>query len=153
MLAALEAQRLLVDDHDVAADVWSATSYQQLRNDALGVERWNRLHPSATPRRPYIADVLGDVPGPLVAVTDFVKAVPDQIARWVPRPFVPLGTDGFGLSDARGPLRRHFEIDAPHIVVAALHGLAQCGNVSPRVVADAIDRYGIDVEALDPRNA
>ena len=102
MQAALEAQRLLDDEHDVGADVWSATSYQQLRNDALSVERWNRLHPTDTPRRPYIADAFDDVDGPVVAVTDFVKAVPDEIARWVPQPFVPLGTDGFGLSDARG---------------------------------------------------
>ena len=115
MQAALEAQRVLADEHDVAADVWSATSYQQLRNDALSVERWNRLHPTERPRRPFIADVLDGVDGPVVAVTDFVKAVPDEIARWVPQPFVPLGTDGFGLSDARGPLRRYFEVDAAHI--------------------------------------
>ena len=115
MLAALEAQRLLADDHDVAADVWSATSYKQLRDDALSVERWNRLHPTDAPRRPYVAEALGDVDGPIVAVTDFVKAVPDQIARWVPQPFIPLGTDGFGLSDTRSALRRHFEVDAaPH---------------------------------------
>jgi pyruvate dehydrogenase E1 component len=153
MLAALEAQRLLADDHDVAADVWSATSFQQLRDDALGVERWNRLHPIETPRRPYVAEVFADVDGPIVAVTDFVKAVPDQIARWVPQPFVPLGTDGFGLSDARAPLRRHFEVDAAHIVVAALHGLVQRGDVKADVVADAIDRYGIDADALDPKEA
>jgi pyruvate dehydrogenase E1 component len=153
MLAALEAQRLLGDDHDVAADVWSVTSYQQLRNDALAVERWNRLHPTETPRRPYVADIFDEVDGPVVAVTDFVKAVPDQIARWVPQPLVPLGTDGFGLSDARAALRRHFEVDAAHVVVAALHGLTQCGDVKAEVVAAAIDRYSIDADALDPREA
>ena len=153
MLAALEAQQLLADEHDVGADVWSATSYQQLRDDALTVERWNRLHPTETPRRAYVADALADVAGPVIAVTDFVKAVPDQIARWIPQPFVPLGTDGFGLSDARGPLRRHFEVDAPHVVVAALHALAQRGDVKVEVVAAAIDRYGIDAEAVDPRDA
>ncbi|MEO8697587.1 MAG: pyruvate dehydrogenase (acetyl-transferring), homodimeric type [Acidimicrobiales bacterium] len=153
MLAALEAQQLLADEHDVAADVWSATSYQQLRNDALTVERWNRLHPTEDPRRAYVADAFADVVGPVIAVTDFVKAVPDQIARWVPQPFVPLGTDGFGLSDARGPLRRHFEVDAAHIVVAALHALAQSGAVKAEVVAAAIDRYGIDTESVDPRDA
>jgi pyruvate dehydrogenase E1 component len=153
MLAALEAQRLLADDHDVGADVWSATSYQQLRNDALTVERWNRLHPTDAPRRPYLVDALGAAEGPVIAVTDFVKAVPDQIARWVPAPFVPLGTDGFGLSDARGPLRRHFEVDAAHVVVAALDGLARRGAVRADVVAGAIDRYGIDRDALDPRDA
>ena len=153
MLAALEAQRLLADDHDVAADVWSATSYQQLRDDALGVERWNRLHPTEEPRRPYLTEVFDAVDGPVVAVTDFVKAVPDQIARWVPQPFVPLGTDGFGLSDARAPLRQHFEVDAAHIVVAALHGLAERGEIKAQVIADAIERFNIDVDALDPRYA
>jgi pyruvate dehydrogenase E1 component len=153
MLAALEAQRLLTDDHDVAADVWSATSYQQLRDDALGVERWNRLHPTEAPRRPYLAEVFDSVDGPVVAVTDFVKAVPDQIARWAPQPFVPLGTDGFGLSDARAPLRRHFEVDAAHIVVAALHGLAERSDVKAQAVADAIERFGIDADALEPRYA
>jgi pyruvate dehydrogenase E1 component len=153
MLAALEAQSLLADEHDVSADVWSATSYQLLRNDALTVERWNRLHPTEVPRRPYVVDAFADTAGPTIAVTDFVKAVPDQIARWVPQPFVPLGTDGFGLSDARGPLRQHFEVDAAHIVVAALHALAQQGDVSADVVAAAIGRYGIDAEAIDPRSA
>jgi pyruvate dehydrogenase E1 component len=153
MQAALEAQRLLDDEHDIGADVWSATSYQQLRNDALRVERWNRLHPTDIPRRPYIADVFDDVDGPVVAVTDFVKALPDEIARWVPQPFVPLGTDGFGLSDARVELRRHFEVDAAHIVVAALHALAHRGDIKADAVATAIDRYGIEREALDPRDA
>ena len=153
MLAALEAQRLLSEEHDVSADVWSATSYQQLRNDALVVERWNRLHPSETPRRAYAEDVFAGVAGPVVAVTDFVKAVPDQIARWAPQPFVSLGTDGFGLSDARGPLRRHFEVDAPHVVVAALHALCQRGDLEPEVVSAAIDRWGIDADAPDPRDA
>jgi pyruvate dehydrogenase E1 component len=153
MLAALEAQRLLALDHDVAADVWSATSYQQLRDDALAVERWNRLHPTAPPRRAHVAQQLGGVDGPVVAVSDFVKGVPDQIARWVPQPFIPLGTDGFGLSDIRAALRRHFEVDAAHIVVAVLYGLAQRGDVKAEVVADAIDRYGIDPDAIDPRQA
>jgi pyruvate dehydrogenase E1 component len=133
--------------------VWSATSYQQLRDDALGVERWNRLHPTDEPRRPYLTEVFDAVDGPVVAVTDFVKAVPDQIARWMPQPFVPLGTDGFGLSDARAPLRQHFEVDAAHIVVAALHGLAERGEVKAQVIADAIERFNIDVDALDPRYA
>jgi pyruvate dehydrogenase E1 component len=153
MSAALEAQRMLADEHDVAADVWSATSYKQLRDDALTVERWNRLHPTEQPRRPYVTEALGDADGPVVAVSDFVKVVPDQIARWVPQPFIPLGTDGFGLSDTRPSLRRHFEVDAPHVVVAALHGLAQRGEINPERVADAISQYGIDPDALDPREA
>ena len=127
MLAALEAQQLLLDDHDVAAEVWSATSYKALRDDALSVERWNRLHPADPPRVPYVQRVLGTRRGPVVAVTDFVKLVPDQVARWMPQPFIPLGTDGFGLSDTRPALRRHFETDAAHIVVAVLWGLALAG--------------------------
>jgi pyruvate dehydrogenase E1 component len=153
MLAALDAQRLLAEDHGVGADLWSATSYQQLRNDALEVERWNGLHPTAPPRRSYLEQTLAGVHGPIIAVTDFVKGVADQIGRWVPQPFVPLGTDGFGLSDSRAALRRHFEVDAAHLAVAALHALAQSGDVDPKVVADAIDRYGIDTEAADPRIA
>ena len=153
MLAALEAQQMLADEHGVAADVWSATSYKQLRDDALSVERWNRLHPTDPPRRPYVAEALGEVNGPIVAVTDFVKTVPDQIARWVPQPFIPLGTDGFGLSDTRTALRQHFEVDARHIVVATLHGLAQQGELANDVVAAAIQHYGIDTDAPDPRDA
>jgi pyruvate dehydrogenase E1 component len=153
MLAAREAQRLLAEEHDVGADVWSATSYQRLRDDALAVERWNRLHPGEAPRRPYVVDAFAGVTGPVVAVSDFVKAVPDQIARWAPQPFVPLGTDGFGLSDARRALRRHFEVDAAHVVVAALHALAQRGDIKAEVVTDAICRYGIDPDASDPRDA
>jgi pyruvate dehydrogenase E1 component len=153
MVAALEAQRLLADDHDVTADVWSATSYKQLRDDALTAERWNRLHPTAPARRPYVAEALADAEGPVVAVSDFVKAVPDQIARWVPQPFIPLGTDGFGLSDTRPALRRHFEVDAAHVAVAVLYGLAQRGDLKDAVVANAIDRHGIDTDALDPRDA
>lgn len=152
MGAALEAQQLL-SEHGVGADVWSATSFQELRTDALEVERWNRLHPTEPARRSYLQEVFEGVDGPVVAVTDFVKAVPDQVARWVPQPFVILGTDGFGLSDTRGALRRHFEVDAPHIVVAALHALAVRGDVKAESVEEAIVRYGLDAEAVDPRSA
>jgi pyruvate dehydrogenase E1 component len=151
MLAALEAQRLLAEDHDVAADVWSATSYKLLRENALSTERWNRLHPTETPRVPYVAEQLGSTEGPIVAVTDFMKVVPDQVSRFVPRPFVALGTDGYGFSDTREALRRHFEVDAAHIVVATLDALAQQGDVKGEAVADAIRKYEIDPEAIDPR--
>ena len=114
MQAALEAQQLLAEHHDVAADVWSATSYKLLREEALGVERWNRLHPNDAPRTPYVTEQLRETEGPVVAVTDFLKSVPDQVARFVPQPFIPLGTDGYGYSDTRGALRRHFEVDAAH---------------------------------------
>ena len=153
MLAALDAARMLREDHDVAADVWSATSYKLLREDALSVERWNRLHPDDAARTPYVSEVLREAEGPIVAVTDFMKAVPDQVARFVPLPFTSLGTDGYGFSDTRAALRRHFEVDAPSIVVGVLHSLAVHGTLKAEKVAEAIRRYDIDVERIDPRLA
>ena len=151
MLAALDAQVMLAEEFDVAADVWSATSYKVLRDEALSVERHNRLHPTDAPQVPYVTQRLGDVEGPIVAVTDFVKAVPDQIARFVATPFVSLGTDGFGYSDTRTALRRHFEIDAAHLVVAVLDALARQGDVKRERVAEAISRYDLDADRPDPR--
>ena len=148
----LRAQELL-EDHDVAADVWSVTSYKALREDALEAERWNRLHPEEDRRTPYIQQVMRGAEGPVVAAGDWMKAVPDQVARWVPGSFHPLGTDGFGRSDTRENLRRHFEIDAEHIVVAALAALADSGDLKPEAVAEAIAQYGIDIERVDPRLA
>jgi pyruvate dehydrogenase E1 component len=153
MLAALDAQRILADEFDVAVDVWSATSYKLLREDALSAERWNRLHPTDPERVPYVTELLRDAEGPVVAVTDFMKAVPDQIARFVPMPFASLGTDGYGYSDTRVALRRHFEVDAPSIVVAVLHGLAGTEAVKSEVVHEAIARFDINPEKPDPRNA
>jgi pyruvate dehydrogenase E1 component len=150
---ALRAQELLAEKFGVAADVWSVTSYQQLRNQALTVERWNRLHPLETPRVPYVTEALGEAPGPVVAATDYLKAVPDMVARWVARPFTPLGTDGFGRSDTREALRRHFEVDAEHIVVATLAALAREGLREAADVARAIRDFGIDPEAPEPREA
>jgi pyruvate dehydrogenase E1 component len=136
---------------DVACDLWSATSYKTLRENALDVERWNRLHPTSAPRQADVTRLLDDGSGPVVAVTDFMRIVPEQVARFVPsRSFVPLGTDGFGRSDTRTSLRRHFEIDMPHIVVATLHALAGTGEVKPEVVADAIAHYGLDPESINP---
>jgi pyruvate dehydrogenase E1 component len=151
MLAALDAQRLLAEEYDVAADVWSATSYKALREDALSVERWNRLHPTEPVRTAYVREQLGAVDGPIVAVTDFVKAVPDQIAPFVPRPFATLGTDGYGYSDTRVALRRHFEVDAPQVVVAVLHSLAATGAIKAEVVQEAIARFDIAADRPDPR--
>src|SRR5581483_4476164 len=151
MMDALEAQRLLAENHDVAADVWSATSYKALRDDALAVDRWNRLHPSQPARTPFVTEALAGTDGPIVAVTDFVRAVPDEVARWVPGHFVVLGTDGFGLSDTRSALRRHFEVDAAHVTLAALSALAQSGDLGPDAVDDAMVRYGIDPDGPDPR--
>ncbi|HVM35734.1 MAG TPA: pyruvate dehydrogenase (acetyl-transferring), homodimeric type [Actinomycetota bacterium] len=149
----LRAQELLANNHDVAADVWSATSYQQLRSDGLKVERWNRLHPDRARRLPYVTEQLENREGPVIAASDSMKAVPDQIARWVPAPFVPLGTDGFGRSDHRAALRRHFEVDAEHIVVAALAALAEFGELKPEAVTEAVGRYDIEADKASSLSA
>ncbi|HWC40273.1 MAG TPA: pyruvate dehydrogenase (acetyl-transferring), homodimeric type, partial [Acidimicrobiales bacterium] len=125
---------------------------KMLREEALSTERWNRLHPTEPVRTPYVTELLNDSEGPIVAVTDFMKAVPDQVARWVPAHFTALGTDGFGRSDTRAALRRHFETDAAHVVVAVLAALVELGEAKAEEVADAIARYGIDVERPDPRD-
>ena len=148
--AALEARELLADNHDVAAELWSATSYKALREEALATERYNRLHPSEPPRTPFVTEALANAERPIVAVTDYMKAVPDQVARWVHAPFISLGTDGFGRSDTREALRRYFETDAAHVVVAALDGLRQAGEGKAEEVEDAIRRYGIDPDHPDP---
>jgi len=153
LLQALRAQEILAEKHGVAADVWSATSYSQLRNEALSVERWNRLHPDAAPRTPFVTQTLAGTAGPIIAASDFMKSVPDFIARWVPRSYTPLGTDGFGRSDTREALRRHFEIDAEHIVAATLAALAREGKVEPSVASRAIRDLGLDPERGDPRDA
>jgi pyruvate dehydrogenase E1 component len=147
----LRAQELLATDHDVAADVWSVTSYKRLVEDALEVERWNRLHPEQARRVPYVQTAVNGSEGPVVAATDWMKAVPGQIRPWIRSTFVVLGTDGYGCSDTRENLRRHFEVDAEHIVVATLSALAEWGDVKPEAVSEAIARYGIDPERCDPR--
>ncbi|HEX7275757.1 MAG TPA: pyruvate dehydrogenase (acetyl-transferring), homodimeric type, partial [Acidimicrobiales bacterium] len=151
--AAREAQQVLADEHDVAAELWSVTSYKALREDALAAVRWNRLHPTELSRMPYVTEALADTHGPFVAVTDFMKAVPDQVARWVPGPMITLGTDGYGRSDSRAALRRHFETDTAHVVVAVLSALAGTDDAKPEEVADAIAHYGLDPDAVEPRLA
>jgi pyruvate dehydrogenase E1 component len=151
VLQALEAQRDLAEHHDVGADVWSVPGWKQLRDDALECERWNRLHPNEPPRTPFVTEQLAGSEGPIVAVTDWVRGVPDAIARFVPQPYVVLGTDGYGFSDIRPALRRHFEVDAAHVVVGVLDGLAQTGDVKAEAIAEAIERYEINADAPDPR--
>jgi pyruvate dehydrogenase E1 component len=153
VLQALEAQRMLAEHYDVGADVWSVPGWKQLRDDALECERWNRLHPSDPPRTPYVTELLAESAGPVVAVSDWVRSVPDCIARFVPQPYVVLGTDGYGFSDVRSALRRHFEVDAAHVVVGVLDGLAQTGDLKAETVTEAIERYEIDADAPDPRTA
>ncbi len=147
---ALRAQEMLAEQFDVAADVWSATSFQQLRNEALDVERWNRLHPDAEQRVPYVRSCLDPTDGPIVAATDYMKAVPDMVARWIDRPYTALGTDGFGRSDTREALRIHFEVNAEHIAYAALHGLCLDGKSTPDELKRAIAELGIDPERVNP---
>jgi pyruvate dehydrogenase E1 component len=147
--AAMEARDILAKHWSVATDAFSVTSYTELRDDALSAERFNRLHPGEAFRTPFVAETLAGI-GPVVAVTDYVRAVPDQIARWVPRPFTSLGTDGFGRSDTRASLRRFFEVDAAHIVVAVLSALALEGEAKTDEVAEAIAAYGIDPDSVNP---
>ncbi|GBC79394.1 Pyruvate dehydrogenase E1 component [bacterium HR09] len=143
----LRAQELLAERFGVGAEVWSVTSYQQLRQEALECECWNRLHPDQQPRTPYVTQVLEGHPGPIVAATDYLTAVPDMVARFVGRPMVPLGTDGYGLSDTRQALRRHFQVDAEHVAYAALWQLAQQGLVEPQVLTQASASLGIEVSS------
>ncbi len=145
---ALDAQRLLGEEWNVDADVWSATSWNELRREAVSCEQANLLHPADPPRIPYVTAKLADASGPVIAVSDFMRAVPDQIARWVPADYTSLGTDGFGFADTRGAARRFFHVDAESIVVATLEQLARRGLVKPEAPADAIARYRLhDVTA------
>ena len=147
---ALRAQEILAAKYDVSADVWSATSYKLLRSEALQVRRWNMLHPTSTPKKSYIETILERESGPFVAVSDYVKIVPDQIAPWIPGGLVSLGTDGFGRSDNRPNLRRFFEVDAELTVIATLYALWQKSAVEARVVERAIKDLDVDPEKTYP---
>jgi pyruvate dehydrogenase E1 component len=146
---ALEAQRLLAEDWGVAAEAWSATSWTELRRDALDCDEWNLLHPDTEPRVPHVTSALADHPGPVVAVSDWIRAVPDQIARWVSAPFGSLGTDGWGFSDTRPAARRFFHVDAESITLAVLSQLARIGEVKPEVLGQAIAKYRLDVDVSE----
>ena len=147
---ALKAQELLAADWGVYADVWSVTSWTELRRDALACDSWNLVNPDGAQQMPYITSALRDRPGPVVAVSDWMRAVPDQIAPWVLNDFVSLGTDGFGMSDTRPALRRHFRVDAESIVVRALTALAARGEVDHGALRAAIEKYGItDINRVD----
>ncbi|HET6203225.1 MAG TPA: pyruvate dehydrogenase (acetyl-transferring), homodimeric type [Planctomycetota bacterium] len=150
---AVRAQALLESKFGVASDVWSVTSYKALHRDALETERWNRLHPAEAPRVPYLRQALGGAKGVFVAATDYVKALPETIARWIPGRLVSLGTDGFGRSDGRARLRRFFEVDAASIALAALHALAQEGALPSAEVVRAIRELEVDADRPDPARA
>lgn len=147
---ALRAQEILRDRYQVPANVWSVTSYNELRRDALAVERWNRLHPGEEPNRPHIHEVLAGHEGPIIGATDYMKIVPDQIAPWLPGRLTSLGTDGFGRSDNRQHLRHFFEVNAESIAAAALSRLSREGQFDPDRAMAALDELGVDPEAPDP---
>jgi pyruvate dehydrogenase E1 component len=144
------AAELLKDDFDVSADVWSVTSFTELRRDVLAVERWNMLHPEDEPRVAFVEKCLGERPGPVIAATDYMKAFADQIAPAVRAPYKVLGTDGFGRSDKRKQLRHFFEVNRYFVVIAALKALADSGEIAAAKVAEAIEKYGIDPDKPDP---
>lgn len=149
----LRAQAILAEKYGIGADVWSVTSYKELRREALEVERWNLFHPEQKPRKSYVEKLLEKEKGVFVAATDYMKSVPEMINRWVPGGLYPLGTDGFGRSETREALRRHFEVDAECIVVATLTQLARRGEIKPKVVQQAIEELGIDPNKPDPVKA
>ena len=147
---ALQAQTILAEKYGVQADVWSVTSYNELRRDALAVERWNWMHPAEKPKQPYIHKALEGADGPIVAASDFMKAVPDQLAPWLGTRMVTLGTDGFGRSDNREHLRRHFEVNAESIAAAALSRLARDGKFDAKKAQKAFTDLGVNIEKGDP---
>jgi pyruvate dehydrogenase E1 component len=141
---ALEAQRLLGEDWGVDADVWSVTSWNELRRDAVDCERHALLNPGEDAPVPFVTQQLADTSGPVVAVSDYMRAVPDQIARWVPGDYTSLGTDGFGFADTRGAARRFFHVDAQSIVVSVLEQLARRGEVKRETPRQAFEKYQLD---------
>ncbi|HYT54396.1 MAG TPA: pyruvate dehydrogenase (acetyl-transferring), homodimeric type [Verrucomicrobiae bacterium] len=147
---ALRAQEMLAEQFDVSADVWSATSYKLLRGEALRTKRWNMLHPTSAPKKSYLESVLQDEEGVFVAVSDYMKMVPDQIAPWVPGGLTTLGTDGFGRSDTRANLRRFFEVDGELTAIATLYALYQKGSLPAQTVEDAIKKLDVDPEKSFP---
>jgi pyruvate dehydrogenase E1 component len=147
---ALQAQDILEQKYGVAADVWSVTSYKSLYADAIETERWNRLHPGEKPRVPYLMEALANVPGVLVAATDYLKTLPHMVSPWMPRRLASLGTDGFGRSEGRRSLREFFEVDARFIALATLHELFQEGKIERRVIDEAIQDLGINPEKPNP---
>jgi len=146
----IKAQEILESTYDVGADVWSVTSYSELYRDGHACERWNMLHPGEPSRVPYVTSCLQNAPGVLIAASDYVKALPDAIDRWLPRPLTALGTDGFGRSESRASLRDFFEVDHRYVVVATLAALAREGAVERSVVQQAIQAFGIDAEKSNP---
>ncbi len=149
----LRAQEILASKYGVHADVWSVTSYTELRRDALAVERWNRMHPAEKERTPYLLATLRDAKGPVIAASDYMKSVPDMLSPWLPSRLVALGTDGFGRSDNREHLRQHFEVNAESIVGATLSKLARDGKFDAKAAQSAMAELGLNVEGPEPSKA
>ena len=145
-----EGREILEEKYGVAADVWSVTSYKELYRDGNACERWNMLHPGGTSACAVCHAQLKDAPGVLVAASDYVKALPESISQWMPRPLIALGTDGYGRSESRASLRDFFEVDAKHIVLATLSALASEKQVKPAVLQQAIKELGINPEKMNP---
>ncbi len=142
--------QLLRDDWKVNADIWSATSFNELRRDGMSAERHNLLHPNKPPRKSYMESALEGHAGPVIAATDYMRNYADQVRAHIPRRYVTLGTDGFGRSDYRAKLRQFFEVNRYYVAVAALKALADDGEITADVVAQAIRKYGLDTERADP---
>jgi pyruvate dehydrogenase E1 component len=144
MPEALRAADLLADEWDVAADVWSVTSWGELNREGVEIEKEKLRHPDHSPRVPYVTQILSDARGPVVAVSDWMRAVSEQIRPWVPGTYITLGTDGFGFSDTRPAARRYYNTDAESIAVGVLEGLARDGEIDKAVAVEAANRYKID---------
>jgi pyruvate dehydrogenase E1 component len=149
----IAAADILSRDFGIPSDIYSAPSFSELRREAIEIERWNRLHPGEPARKPYVKQALSKATGPFIAATDYMRAWPDMIREWVPGRFVTLGTDGFGRSDGRSALRRHFEVDAKNIVYASLHALAEEGALDKGTLRAALNKLGLDPNKLDPQKA
>ncbi|MGA3350984.1 MAG: pyruvate dehydrogenase (acetyl-transferring), homodimeric type, partial [Candidatus Sulfotelmatobacter sp.] len=150
MYEVLKAQTILKEKYGVAADVWSVTSYKELYRDANDCERWNMLHPGEPAKTPYVTTTLKDAPGPFIAASDYMKVLPESLAKWVPGQLVSLGTDGFGRSENRAALRDFFEVDAKHIVLATLVALAREKKINLDLVRQAVRDLEINPEKLNP---
>ena len=150
MYEVLKAQTILQEKYGVAADVWSVTSYKELYRDANDCERWNMLHPGDSAKVPFVTQTLKDAPGPFIAASDYMKVLPESLAKWVPGQLVSLGTDGFGRSETRAALRDFFEVDAKHIVLATLGALVREKKIGVDIMKKAIRDLGINPEKLNP---
>lgn len=150
MREVIAAAKLLQEDYGVTADIWSVTSFTELRRDGLAVERYNRMHPDSKPRQAYVSKLLDDRQDPIIAATDYMRLYADQIRPFVSAPFTALGTDGYGRSDTRKQLRHFFEVDAKFIALAAIEALVRQGEMPKSELIDAMKRYNIDSEKQDP---